>query len=309
MLAEKEQNTSFNPISGERSPLCSPEIFSYRDYRRYLKDWISWKRQVQPGFSGSVFSKKAGLHSHSLLGMVIRKERNLSYSSIRKFSKALTLEPKEKMYFEKLVLFNQSKNSDEKTEYFEQLVSLSEKKGSSILTELKDYTRYLAHWYLAAIRELTFLPDFKPEPEWLSQKLKKKITKKQAQEAWELLLELKIVKWDEEKNRYTSTHLSIDIDPGVIDFAIRNFHKSYLDRIESAIDSEAKEDRELSSLTIAVSTESLSEIRQSMKNYRKELIQKYSNKSSEHVVALNVQLLVLTETKNKKENTPQGERK
>ena len=37
----------------------------------------------------SIFAKKAGFNSHTLLGMVIRGQRNLSATSIRAFCRAL----------------------------------------------------------------------------------------------------------------------------------------------------------------------------------------------------------------------------
>src|SRR5690242_6188056 len=66
-----------------------PDIYDFQDYREFLKTWFEWKKTIQPEYSGAVFSKMAGMNSHTLLGMVIRKKRNLSYQSIRNFTKAL----------------------------------------------------------------------------------------------------------------------------------------------------------------------------------------------------------------------------
>ena len=72
-----------------RSPVSlaptSPDVYAFQDFRVYLATWFQWKKQVQPHYSGAIFAKKAGFNSHTLLGMVIRGQRNLSATSIRVF--------------------------------------------------------------------------------------------------------------------------------------------------------------------------------------------------------------------------------
>ena len=73
----------------------SPDVYAFQDFRAYLTAWFQWKKQVQPHYSGAIFAKKAGFNSHTLLGMVIRGQRNLSATSIRAFCRALGLKGKE----------------------------------------------------------------------------------------------------------------------------------------------------------------------------------------------------------------------
>jgi uncharacterized protein (TIGR02147 family) len=209
-LAPHFKNTPPTPVISARAPV----IFSYQDYRQFLKNWFAWKKEVQPRYSGALFAKKAGLGSAALLGMVIRGERNLSYETIRAFTLPLHLKGREKAYFEKLVLFNQSKKSEDRTDFFEQLVSLSQGSGSGTLTKLKDYARYLSRWYIVVIRELVLLPEFQPNPEWITEKLKKKITKREAESAWKILLDLGMVKQNPSTGRFEQIESSLEIDPG-----------------------------------------------------------------------------------------------
>jgi len=287
------------PIAGLKPGASLPELYTYQDYRKFLKDWLQHRKQIQSEYSGALFAKKAGFQSHTLLGMVIRGERNLSYTAIRSFAKALNLKAREKIYFEKLVLFNQSKNSQEKADFFEELVSLSQSAGKNLLTQLKDYAKCISHWYVTAVHELVLLPDFKADPSWMSKKLKGKISKKEAGEAWDILLNLGLVKLNPATNHFEQAHPAMDFDPGMVDFAIRNFHKEFLERAKSAIDQESLAERELSSLTLAVSEEDLPDLREKIKEFRKQLNLIYSkgseSKKAKHVISLNMQLLVLTE--------------
>lgn len=306
-INEKNKGGSHNKTTGaalDRSgngealtALEAPNVFLFDDYRLFLSQWFDWKKRVQRGYSGAVFAKSAGLSSHSLLGMVIRGNRNLSAKTIRAFCRALSLKGQQALYFEKLVLFNQSGNSEDKAYYLDQLVSVSGGNGKTILTKIKNHARFLSHWYVVAVRELVDLTDFKADPEWISRKLKRKITKRQAREAWEILLELGMVAKNPASGRFEPQELGIDIDPGVIDFAIRNFHKQFLERTKDAVDNDPFGERELSSLTISISKEDLPVLQKKIKDFRRDLNLSFpvSQATPDRVVAVNTQLLVLTE--------------
>jgi len=274
-------------------------IFSYLNYREFLAHWFQAKKEVQQGYSGAMFAKKAGIGSHTLLGMIIRGDRNLSAETIRAFIRALGLKGKEALYFEKLVLFNQSKNSDDRSFYFDQLSSVNGNGGASpLVTLVKNHAAYLSHWYVVAIKHLVEFSDFKADPKWIAEKLKNKITVKQAETAWNIILELGMVKAvsDGERVTYQADGRSFDIDPGLVDFAIRNFHKEYLDRTKEAIDGEDLEERELSSLTLTVSEDQLPLLKEKIKEFRKQMNLDFKNSKHEKttLVAVNIQSLILT---------------
>lgn len=294
--AHSLRGKSVIPPETQEASSSAPDLYSSLNYREYLSQWLSARKKLQSGYSGAMFAKKARINSHTLLGMVIRGERNLSTETIRGFIRALGLRSKEALYFEKLVLFNQSKDSEDRAYYFEQLHALSQSHGRVLITRIKNHAAYLSHWYVVAIRELVALEDFQADPEWISRKLKKKITKKQAEEAWNLLLELGLVRETPEK-RYEVVDPAMDIDPGTVDFAIRNFHKEYLDRAKDAVDGEPLEERELSSLTLSLSDEDVPLLREKIKEFRKKLNTEFpaGTGAKKKVVAVNLQALILTE--------------
>jgi uncharacterized protein (TIGR02147 family) len=268
------------------------------NYREYLAQWFACRKRLQSQYSGAIFAKKAGLNSHTLLGMVIRGDRNLSADTTRAFVRALGLKGREALYFEKLVLFNQSKNSEDRAFYFDQLCSISSASSRKILTQIQDHASYLSHWYNVAIRELVATDGFQADPAWIARALKNKITPKQAQEAWDLLLRLGMIE-EQTDGRFRIVSPSIDIDPGTVDFAIRNFHREYLDRAREAIDGESIEERELSSVTFALSEDDCKLLKERIKEFRKKLNSEFPTGTSArtHVVAVNLQALILTEEK------------
>jgi uncharacterized protein (TIGR02147 family) len=277
-------------------PSSAPNLFEFQDFRLFLRHWFQWKKKIQPHYSGAVFAKKAGLNSHTILGMVTRGERNLSHLSIRAFSRALGLKGKEANYFEKLVLFNQSTKSDDKAYYLEQLAGIAQGNGRVLLTKLQNYSQYMSHWYVVAIRELVAVGDFKPDPDWISQRLKRKISRKQAEEALKLLLTLGLIEVDGATGQHKIVHPSLDIELGKVDFALRNFHREFLERAKEAVDGESLDERELSSVTMAVSEEDLVLLREKVREFRKQLIQQFpiTKTVRTKVIAVNTQVLVLT---------------
>src|ERR1700733_10894550 len=58
------------------STLPVPSILEFQDYRKFLASWLECRKRMQSEYSGAMFAKKAGLASHTLLGMVIRGQRN-----------------------------------------------------------------------------------------------------------------------------------------------------------------------------------------------------------------------------------------
>ncbi|MBN22911.1 MAG: hypothetical protein CL678_16620 [Bdellovibrionaceae bacterium] len=272
-----------------------PKVFDFRDYRKFLSRWLDWKKKSNPKFSGAVFARRAGLQSPTLLGMVIRKKRNLGPDTIRAFSKAIELRGKEILYFQNLVFFTQAKKSEDKAYYLEQLHSISPDEHRDILLKIKDHAKFFSRWYVVAIHQMVSIDGFNPDPEWLCKKLKRKITKKQAKEAWQILQELGMVNF--ENGKYKLINPGIDFHPEGIDYALRNYHKDYLDRAKDSIDGDPMEDREVSTFTLAVNDEDLEEIKQRIKKFRLALNRDFpiSKNSRKSVVAFNAQLMKLTE--------------
>jgi uncharacterized protein (TIGR02147 family) len=293
-----------------------PSVFDYQDYRTFLKEWLFWKKQVQPGYSATIFARKAGIKAHTLLGMVIRGERNLSFETIRHFGKGLGLTQPELAYLEKLVLFNQARTSEDKAHYFNQVFSASRGQAKDMRV-LHDYSDYFASWYVVAIRELVELSDFNPDAEWISRKLKRKITRKQAQEAWETVVRLGLVEKVEPTQEggaatYRLKDQNIDVDLNHASFVMRKFHREHLKRAEEAIDGEPMMDRELHSATLAVSAEDLAMVRAQVKEYCRKLLETFPRSSAPktHLIAVNLQMLTLTQTQeNPGSEKAQGEEK
>jgi uncharacterized protein (TIGR02147 family) len=296
---QREARRPKEKAAKEKVDAAAPVVFKFLDYREFLRDWFQYKKMQQPGFSCTVFARITGMKSHAFFGMVISGKRNLTHKSIRAFAKALALKPNEYNYFEKLVLFNQATSVTDRNFYFEQLrhAELSSRSSQQLVEKLQNASSLLRHWYTVAIFEMTKCADFRADKEWLSSALKNRVTPLQAQDAWNELVAAKLLVKDVKTGHWIQNTGLIDIDPARLDFVIQNFHLEMLRRSSDAIQNEPLEDRELSSLTLAVTEEDWRTLRGEIKEFRKRLNREYSREESKsnRVIAVNMQLLCLTE--------------
>ncbi len=274
-----------------------PDVLNFLDYREFLSAWTKWKKSKNANFSGALFAKKGGFSSHTLLGMVTSSRRNLGLSGLSNFIKALGLTGKRGRYFEKLVYYNQTDNAQEKETHFKELVQLNQQNDQQ--TELKtisDFATYLSAWYYVAVRELVNLADFNPDPRWIAKKLKHVITAKQAEKAWQTLLELELIRFDEQLNKYVVDN-ALQIDPRKVDFVTRNFHKQFLDLARRNIDEDPAGTRGLSTLTIALTEDEIDYVKEQFTDFRRTLHMHLNKNPKEKtcLMAISTQLVVLTE--------------
>lgn len=283
--------------------LLMPNVFCYLDYRQYLKDWWSWKKQSFPGYSTTRFAKKAGLNSHNLLGLVIRDKRNLSSHTTLSFSRALDLNVKQSRFFEALVLFRQAKKSVEKSEYFNRLMELapSEKQLPNSIKKVQDYSDYLSDWRCLVIRELVNCDNFNADSSWIVKALGGDITIVEVKKAWSTLVKLKLVQFCEDQGKWQVVEPILDFDSKVTSIVLRNFHKKMIKKAHEMVDAPVIDDRKLSSLFLSVPNDQIDNIKKEVDEFVQSLNQKYSSQISgktNTVVGLNTQVLVLAKANN-----------
>lgn len=310
-MLNTEMTPSLSPSPDQNAAAgrpSAPSVFDYSDYRRYLKEWLNWKKKDARGsYSGERFARRAGIRSHTLLGMVIRGKRNLSPKTIRAFSRGLGHTASEAAFFERIVLFNQAESSEDKSRYFDEIGRLGRRTPIRVFRKLRQHVRFLRTWATPAIQELTALPGFRPDPDWIRSRLLGRITRAEALRSWHTLLDLGLVRKNEKTGRYEKTHTTIDFDPGQADFAVRQYHKSMLDRTREAVDGQDVDERELSSIIFAVSDEDLPRLRSRIKEFRMELAREFgrgpSRSTRDRLIAVNTQAVQLTDHPTNEEET------
>ncbi|MBS1983275.1 MAG: TIGR02147 family protein [Bdellovibrionales bacterium] len=128
-------------------------IYSYRDYRVFLRDFYVEQKSMRKGYTYNSFSKTAGIRSPNYLKLVIDGQRNLTTVNIQQFARALSLLGDELEYFESLVLYNQAQLSQEKRFYKRRMNLLKSSKSPNLVHSAP--SELLKHWaYPAALLSL-----------------------------------------------------------------------------------------------------------------------------------------------------------
>jgi uncharacterized protein (TIGR02147 family) len=225
-------------------------IFSYIDYREFLKDFYREKKEKTRCFSYRYFARKAGINSPNFLKQVIESKRNLTNQTIDKFIVALQISEKEACFFRHLVLFNQSKAAAEKQDHYTAMLSMMHTVREQRLTA--DQHEYYHHWYVSVIRELVCLRDFKDDYKKLSAAVSPAIGAREARFAVTLLLRLGMI-LKQADGTFRQTESAILSNSEVAHMAVRAFNREMLRKAETALDEIPREERNIYGVTVGLS--------------------------------------------------------
>lgn len=226
------------------------QIFSYIDYRNFLKDYYQEKKSTTTFFSHRYFCNKAGISSPNFLKLVIDGKKNLSESSIQKFTKALELGEKEARFFRNLVLFNQAKSAAQKQEYYAVLLSMMNMIKEQHLS--LDQHELYSKWYVSVIRELITLDDFQDDFRKLATMVSPQISVMDAKNSVKLLLRLGLVE-KQSNGRYIHKDQAIRADSEMARNAIRSFNRKMAELGAESIERFSPDERNVSGITVGAS--------------------------------------------------------
>lgn len=273
-----------------------PSVTEYLNYRQFLQDFYLSKKRDNASYSYRVFVNKGELGSPSHLKMVIDGSRNLTHTTIPKYVKAIGFQKKRDIqYFELLVNYNQETDTEKKVALFNEIMALKKKQGLSLLE--KHQFDLLSHWFYVAIYVLIDLKDFKPDLEWISERLRKKVSPKEVSEALEALEKLGLIVKDEEKG-YRQTNGGLSTPDDLRNLSVQLYHQQMIELAQESLKNDPSDVREFNGVTLKISKEKLALLKEKIRIFRKEINELTSNMDDlDQVYQLNIQLFPLTEVK------------
>lgn len=267
-----------------------PDIFTYTDYRFYLKDFCEETRKVKPFFSYRYIAQKAGLKSAGFISWVVSGKRNMSPSLTHTLASILKLGRREADYFEVLVNHNQAKTTDERQHYLDRLLAFRSTRTTIVD---RDRDQYYSRWYYSAVRELVALTEIRDESQ-ISSLLRPPITRFEAREALELLERLGMVRVNKNKC-YERVDAALTSGPGVDPAIIHGFQTATMQLAQSALYRLPKEDRDISTLTLSCNARDLARIRERIRQMRAEITAiACESENADQVFQLNTQFFPIT---------------
>lgn len=269
-------------------------VFSFIDYRAFLKAHYEHRKARSKTYSYRLFSRLAKVKSPNYLKLVIDGQRNLSPEMAERFASACKLDAEGAEYFVDLVAFNQAPTTKERDRLLRRLARFRGYRQAHQL-ELR-HAEYHRNWWVPAICELASRADFDADPERIAEQLVPAITVDQARDAVALLVGLDLLAADAD-GRLRRTEAVLTTGSQTSGVHIANFHRSMLERAADAIDDVPAAERDISSITMCVSPERVQMIRQRVAELRKELIGiAVQDPDPRQVIQINLQIFPLSKS-------------
>lgn len=273
--------------------MSGPEVFDYMDYRSFLKDHVQWRRDGNRGISLRQVASKVGI-DHSLLTKIIQSSRHVTPSSIPALCTWMKLDEQRTTYFEELVAYARARSDEALRRHFEKILSLKPVEKRRLDAAHYEYFR---SWHHVAVRSLLDWYEFYGDDwEALGGMLLPPISGRMAQESVELLRNLGLLEQDASgRFRPSTTHLSTG--ERWHSAAVRTFQREVIRLSEGAVERVPKELRDISTITVALSSDCLEEVREVLREARAKVVKiadRRPPEDSDAVYQLNLQWFPVT---------------
>lgn len=268
-------------------------IYSYNDFRAFLRDYFAYRCQMQKSYSHRIMAKELGFPSPNYIKLVMDGHRNIGLRSIDRLLCGLQFRDKEREYFNHLVFFSQAKTNNQKNYYYGLMSSFRSPLNSATIST--GAYQYYSEWYHCIVRELITREKPPVNAGSIAKKIKPHLTATQVKKSISLLLELGFIVANED-GTYSQSSRILETENDVVSVGIRNYNLKMIDIAKECIDSVPYDKREFSSLTISISSDAMTRIKKRIKEFEQELFQiARGSQNPKHVYQANFQFFPLTD--------------
>ena len=253
-----------------RKEISIPHVQDFLDYRKYIAAWFESKKSFRTGFSHRGLSRKLGLSSPNFILLVIKGERNISLDLAGKLSVVMGHNETEREYFISLILLGQATTLTEKLDAQKNLLRMARKISTSVLRSSQ--IDVLSSWQHMVVRECVFFSDFKPEPQYIVQRLGERINLEEAEDA--IITLIKGGYWKQDNlGHWRAEDPVLDTGDGVFKEALINqMHSQTLAKWSTWIDGLDPVERELGLLYIPMNKDKIPELKNKIRQFQDEII-------------------------------------
>lgn len=265
-------------------------IFNFDNYLDFLKVAAQPKDSAQSSkLTLEDWAKRLGYRSPSSLSMVLKGQRLPSQDMLQAISDDLNLNHFEIQYLELLVkLEKQKRRNKDITKTLEKIYALNTKTQNSFYVSHAHFS-YISDWYHFAIKQLVSSKNFQEDADWISKRLRKKVSPAKVKEAIDNLIQLGVI-YRDSSNKLVSTGKGIEVpNADVASAALRNHHKGMIARSLESIDEQDISERYLNSITFQIDPEQKAPAKEFITQFLREFAKQFSANSSNEVYQLNVQ--------------------
>lgn len=267
----------------------------YLDYAQFLEDAYQWLKARRRSFSYVEFADELGFNKTNVIFLIARGSRRLSPKAADKIIAALHIKGAERLYFETLVRYQNARLASERDALFARLTEL---KSRCVVSPLEQsQLEYFSEWFHPVIREMITLAGFRADPQWIVNHIEPRLLPEQVKKSLALLQELKLVEKDEVSGTLVQTDRTVSTGDEIANHAVVRYHQRNIEIGRESVMNFDHTERNVSSVTVAISPEVFDKISDEISTFRKRILQLSEECSDpERVYQLNIQFFPYTKS-------------
>lgn len=235
-------------------------------FRLWMQKQFTERCRRNPRYSLRAFAKALDMDA-STLSQILSGKRKISKNIIKIICDKLSASPRERCFFG---LSSQDGNVD--TDYYQVHM---------------DTFSVISDWYHYAILELTFTPGFKSDAKWIAKKLS--ITVEEAKAAVERLKRLGLLLEENgsliKASRFLTNSAEVNTSA-----AHQQLQRQIVEKALVAIDEVSAEEKDITSMTMAIDLSNLENARELIRRFRREMCSLLEDGEQTQVYHLGIQL-------------------
>lgn len=262
-----------NMVKSDRPLLES--IFDAASVSEFLRRELDRRLGTNPRYSLRAFARNLGM-SPGELSEVLREKRPMSARACQKVAKSLAMSPAE---FKQLLVLAATARPGSSSDFAEggpmPVKADSARASVAALRLSEDRFRLVSDWWCFAILNLLDLDDVIWDRTELSERFG--ITALQAQLTMDRLERLGLVK-KTGSDRAVATNEFVEHLTDVSSEAIRRYHRSLLQKAMDALESQSRDERDITGIGLALDRREFKSISREISEFQDQLIAKYGRK-------------------------------
>jgi uncharacterized protein (TIGR02147 family) len=265
-------------------------VYSYTDYREFLKDELSSKRSRNASFSVRAAAARLGIGSGTLC-RILGGARNIGPALLPAIASFLGLKTREAEYFALLVKFSRTANPGKKRLCYEKMIAM---RGEIRQKIPEGKYAIFEQWHCLALHQLLRIVPDCADAGRLGALLDPAVSAARTRKAIDVLLRNGFIRRNE-RGGYSPIDTSLTTGETWRGVAIHGFQRTAAGMAALALDKFPKEERDFSTLTVSLSAERFAAAREILRKARQDLLDLDEKETSpERVYQMNFQFFPLS---------------
>lgn len=268
-----------------------PSIYSYLNYREYLRDYFIEQKQLEKPLTHRLILKKMGITSTGFLSNVIAGKKNMNEEMSGKLGKILNLARRERRYLKNMVEYTQARLLEEKKKNLDRLLAMRKTRLAQMSEE---QFSIFSQWYYVYIRDMLCFTDFKDDFAALAARLDPPIKPEEAELAVRDLERLGFISKDKD-GFYRPRENLVTTGDEAHSVHLAAFQLTTMDMAKRSLEKHPADERDISFVSLTLSPDSFAQVKSEVQMFRKKLLLlAQQEKKPERVYQCNMQLFPVT---------------